>query len=162
MKSQIEIINEKIVSSDQFPKLLRLWRFRNQKIVFTNGCFDILHRGHIEYLAEAASYGNKLIIGLNSDSSVKRLKGPERPVNPFSERALLLAALRFTDLIVEFEEDTPENLISLIMPDVLVKGGDYTVEQIAGADRVLQAGGEVKIVPLTEGYSTTGFLKRLS
>ena len=160
-KTQLELIEEKIISRDQIVKQVNLWRFLNNRIVFTNGCFDILHRGHIEYLAAAADLGNKLIIGLNSDDSVSRLKGSDRPINSFQDRALALAALRFTDAVVEFNEDTPLNLIRMIMPDVLVKGGDYSREHIVGANDVEAQGGEIAIISFTEGYSTTSFLKKI-
>ena len=160
-KTQLELIEEKIISRDQIVKQVNLWRFLNNRIVFTNGCFDILHRGHIEYLAAAADLGNKLIIGLNSDDSVSRLKGSDRPINSFQDRALALAALRFTDAVVEFNEDTPLNLIRMILPDVLVKGGDYSREHIVGATDVEAHGGEIAIISFTEGYSTTSFLKKI-
>lgn len=160
-KKQLELIQEKIISRDNTGKQVKLWKFLNNRIVFTNGCFDILHRGHIEYLAAAADIGSKLIIGLNSDASVGRLKGPERPINAFQDRALALAALRFTDAIVEFDEDTPLNLIRLIKPDFLVKGGDYTHSEIVGASDVEANGGEIVIISFTEGYSTTSFLKKI-
>ena len=160
-KTQLELIEEKIISRDRIVKQVNLWRFLNNRIVFTNGCFDILHRGHIEYLAAAADLGNKLIIGLNSDDSVSRLKGSDRPINSFQDRALALAALRFTDAVVEFNEDTPLNLIRMILPDVLVKGGDYSREHIVGANDVEAHGGEIAIISFTEGYSTTSFLKKI-
>lgn len=125
------------------------------KIVFTNGCFDILHLGHVEYLATARSLGDLLIVGLNSDRSVKRLKGEDRPVNPEYARASILAALEFVDYVVLFDEDTPYDLIEAIKPDVLVKGGDYNIDNIVGADLVLANGGKVEIVPLVEGFSTS-------
>jgi rfaE bifunctional protein nucleotidyltransferase chain/domain len=135
-----------------------MWKFQSRKIVFTNGCFDILHRGHIEYLSKARDLGDVLIIGLNTDASVKRIKGGNRPVQDETSRAMILASLRFVEAIVLFDEDTPYNLISLVKPDVLVKGGDYTEETIVGADIVKASGGEVVTVPLTEGYSTTQIL----
>jgi D-beta-D-heptose 7-phosphate kinase/D-beta-D-heptose 1-phosphate adenosyltransferase len=137
------------------------WRLLNKKIAFTNGVFDILHQGHIASLTEAASYGDVLIVGVNSDASVKRLKGETRPVNDENSRILLLSSLLMTDAVILFEEDTPLELIKLIMPDVIVKGGDYTVEQIAGAKEVLANGGEVKIVPIVEGFSTTGIIEKM-
>ena len=161
LKTQLEFIKEKIISSDKIEKQTNLWRFLNNRIVFTNGCFDILHRGHIEYLAAAADLGSKLIIGLNSDASVSRLKGSGRPINSFQDRSLALAALRFTDAIVEFEEDTPLNLIRIVKPDFLVKGGDYIQSEIVGARDVEKNGGEIVIISFTEGYSTTSFLKKI-
>jgi rfaE bifunctional protein nucleotidyltransferase chain/domain len=160
-KLQLELIEEKVISSGQIEKQTNLWRFLGNRIVFTNGCFDILHRGHIEYLSAAADLGSKLIIGLNSDSSVSRLKGSGRPINSFQDRALALAALRFTDAVVEFVEDTPLNLIQMIKPDFLVKGGDYVQSEIVGASDVEENGGEIVIISFTEGYSTTSFLKKI-
>jgi rfaE bifunctional protein nucleotidyltransferase chain/domain len=138
-----------------------MWRFQGRKIVFTNGCFDILHKGHVEYLSKARDLGDILIIGLNTDASVSRLKGSGRPVQDQSSRALVLASLRFVEAVVFFEEDTPYNLIDLVKPDVLVKGGDYTEENIVGADVVKANGGSVVIIPLVEGYSTSGIIKKL-
>jgi rfaE bifunctional protein nucleotidyltransferase chain/domain len=135
-----------------------MWRFQGRKIVFTNGCFDILHKGHIEYLSKARDLGDILIIGLNTDASVSRLKGAGRPVQDESSRALVLASLRFVEAVVFFDEDTPYNLIDLLKPDVLVKGGDYAEETIVGADIVRANGGEVVTIPLTEGYSTSKIL----
>ena len=128
------------------------------KLVFTNGCFDILHRGHVEYLAKAADMGDVLVVGLNTDASVKRLKGEGRPVNDQEARALVLASLSFVDAVVLFDEDTPYELIKAIRPDVLVKGADYKPEEIVGYDIVTSYGGKVETVPLVEGYSTTSLL----
>lgn len=133
----------------------------NKKIVFTNGCFDILHIGHIRYLKEAASYGDILVVGVNSDASVKRLKGSDRPVNSEDERLELLSALEFVDYVVLFGEDTPYNIINLCQPDILVKGGDYTQEQVVGKDIVEARGGEVKIVPFVAGKSTTSIIDKI-
>jgi D-beta-D-heptose 7-phosphate kinase/D-beta-D-heptose 1-phosphate adenosyltransferase len=160
MKS-IQAIPAKILTRAELQKQAVRWRLQNKKIVFTNGVFDILHEGHIASLSEAASYGDILVVGLNSDASVKRLKGPERPLNREQARALLLASLVMTDVIVIFEEDTPRELITSFMPDVLVKGGDYTIEQIAGAKEVLAAGGQVKIAAIVEGISTTGIIEKM-
>ena len=134
---------------------------QGQKLVFTNGVFDLLHLGHITYLAKAAELGDKLIIGLNSDASVKRIKGPERPVNDQNNRAALLAALFFVDAVVLFGDDTPLNLITGLMPDVLIKGADYQVENIVGAKEVLADGGEVKTIDLVEGYSSTSIINKI-
>lgn len=160
-QSHIELIESKVFSIEQLKKQVALWRMKSEKVVFTNGCFDILHRGHIEYLAAAADLGHRLIIGLNSDASVTKLKGEGRPVNRFNDRALALAALRFTDAIIEFQEDTPLALIKTLLPDVLVKGGDYTRDAIVGADEIEAAGGNVAIISFTEGYSTTSFLEKI-
>jgi len=153
-----EVTQSKIFDHTLLSQRVAMWKFQNRKIVFTNGCFDILHRGHIEYLSKARDLGDVLIIGLNTDSSVKRIKGGNRPVQDETSRAMILASLRFVEAIVLFDEDTPYNLISLVKPDVLVKGGDYTEETIVGADIVKASGGEVVTVPLTEGYSTTQIL----
>lgn len=137
------------------------WRLRNKKIVFTNGCFDILHHGHLDLLARAASLGNMLVVGLNTDSSVQRLKGPLRPITHEQDRAFQIASLLFADAVCLFDEDTPEELIKAIKPDILVKGGDYTIDKIVGADFVQQNGGEVHIIPFVDGYSTTGIISRI-
>lgn len=131
------------------------WQQQGQKVVFTNGCFDLLHYGHIQYLAQARELGDVLIIGLNAADSVRRLKGPGRPINDETTRLWQMAALQFVDLVVPFEEDTPAALIGLLKPDILVKGGDYDMSSIVGADTVLQNGGEVKVLPYIKGYSTT-------
>ncbi|MDR2979148.1 MAG: D-glycero-beta-D-manno-heptose 1-phosphate adenylyltransferase [Bacteroidales bacterium] len=151
--SALESIQYKILSLDDFKEKKDI--FYNKKIVFTNGCFDILHLGHVEYLAKAKDLGDILVVGLNSDVSVKRLKGEQRPVNPEHARATVLAALSMVDFVIVFEEDTPYNLINNILPDYLVKGGDYAAGEIVGADTVNNKGGEVVIIPLTDGFSTT-------
>jgi len=137
------------------------WQSMGQKVVFTNGVFDLLHIGHITYLAKAAELGEKLIIGLNSDSSVRRIKGESRPVNDENSRAAILAALFFVDAIVVFEEDTPINLISTLLPDILVKGADYSVENIVGSKEVLANGGEVKTIDFVKGYSSTSIIEKI-
>ena len=155
-------IEKKIaLSAENASRLLNMWKFRNEKIVFTNGCFDIIHRGHIEYLAKAASLGTKLIGGLNTDASVRRLKGENRPVNDERGRALALASLLFVDEVILFNTDTPRELIEFIQPDVLVKGGDYRPEDIVGNDIVTARGGQVVTIPLVEGYSTTSIIEHL-
>ena len=160
MKS-VSSIPDKIFTPSELAHQMKRWRLHNKKIVFTNGVFDILHEGHIASLSEAALYGHILIVGINTDASVKRLKGDSRPVNNENSRALLLASLVITDAIILFEEDTPLNLITSLLPDVLVKGGDYTIDQIVGAKEVLANGGEVNIVPVLEGFSTTGIIERM-
>ena len=160
MKS-IQAIPDKIFTLDSILQQLNRWRLTNKKIVFTNGVFDILHEGHIGSLGEAALHGHILIVGINSDASVKRLKGESRPVNSENSRMSLMASLVMVDAVILFEEDTPLNLISAILPDVLVKGGDYTIEQIVGATEVIANGGEVKIVPILKGFSTTGIIERM-
>ena len=157
----VQSIPGKIYSLDELNKQVTRWRLKNKKIVFTNGVFDILHEGHIASLSEAASYGDILITAVNADSSVKRLKGPSRPVNNEQSRALLLAAMVMTDAIIIFEEDTPLKLITAILPDVLVKGGDYTVEQIAGAKEVIENGGEVILAKIIDGVSTTSIIEKM-
>lgn len=155
-------IEKKIaLSAENASRLLNMWKFRNEKIVFTNGCFDIIHCGHIEYLAKAASLGTKLIVGLNTDASVRRLKGENRPVNDERGRALALASLLFVDEVILFNTDTPRELIEFIQPDVLVKGGDYQPEDIVGNDIVTARGGQVVTIPLVEGYSTTSIIEHL-
>jgi rfaE bifunctional protein nucleotidyltransferase chain/domain len=138
-----------------------MWRYMGKKIVFTNGCFDILHHGHFDYLARAADLGNILIVGLNSDSSVKRLKGADRPINHENDRAFQLASLLCVDAVCLFDEDTPENLIKIVNPHILAKGGDYTEDQIAGATHVKSNGGRIEIIPFVEGYSTTSLIANI-
>jgi D-beta-D-heptose 7-phosphate kinase/D-beta-D-heptose 1-phosphate adenosyltransferase len=154
-------IRSKIVDAVSIQRLVNQRRVLGRKIVFTNGVFDIFHAGHIESLSSAANEGDYLIVGLNSDLSVKRLKGDSRPINDEQSRALLLASLLMVDAVVIFSEDTPLELIKLIGPDVLVKGGDYTVEQIAGSKEVIAAGGRVVINKIKEGFSSTSILNRL-
>jgi len=145
----------------ELERQLAVWRFHENKIVFTNGCFDLLHLGHIDYLARAASEGSLLIIGLNSDDSVKRIKGDSRPIIDEHSRAMALAALGFVGAVVIFEEDTPEKLIGIIQPDVLVKGKDYSRDNIVGADIVEKKGGKVVTVELVEGYSTSAIIDKI-
>jgi D-glycero-beta-D-manno-heptose 1-phosphate adenylyltransferase len=160
MKS-VQAIPHKIFTAAALQAQLKRWRLQNKKIVFTNGVFDILHEGHIASLSDAAACGNILIVGVNADASVKRLKGESRPVNNENSRALLLASVVMTDAVIIFEDDTPYNLITSIMPDVLVKGGDYTIETIVGAKEVMENGGEVIIAPILEGFSTTAIIERM-
>ena len=152
-------IQQKIVSRDFFKE--NDFKLHQQKIVFTNGCFDVLHFGHVHYLLEAKKLGDILVVGLNSDDSVRRLKGPTRPINGEKERAFVLASLACVDYITLFEEDTPENLIKVVQPNVLVKGGDYTIDQIVGAEFVMQNGGTVTTIPFVEGYSSTQIIEQL-
>lgn len=161
MDYQSFIENKIIRKKEELECTLSQWRFKSEKIVFTNGCFDILHRGHVEYLAKAAALGSKLVIGLNTDASVKRLKGESRPINDQEARAIILSSLIFTDRIIFFEEDTPLELIRYIQPDILVKGSDYKPEDIVGYDIVKAKGGEVITIDLTEGFSTTAILERV-
>ena len=158
----LPFIEKKIAyTAKEAENTLSLWRFKYDKIVFTNGCFDILHKGHIEYLAKAASLGTKLVIGLNTDASVKRLKGDSRPVNDENARALLLASLVFVDKVILFDTDTPRDLIDFVQPDVLVKGGDYKPEEIVGYDIVKAKGGEIVTLDFVEGYSTTSLIEKM-
>ena len=154
-------IKNKLLSREALETKLAEWRSAGETIVFTNGCFDILHRGHVEYLAQAADLGDKLIIGLNTDASVKRLKGESRPINNEKSRALLLSALQFVDVVVFFDEDTPYELIKQVQPDILVKGNDYKPEEIVGYDIVTAKGGKVLTIDLVKGFSTTNIISRL-
>ena len=147
LKNNIEIINR--------------IKAERKKIVFTNGCFDLLHVGHTRYLAQAKKLGDFLIIGLNSDSSVKELKGEDRPINSFEDRATLLSAIESVDSVIMFEEQTPENLIKDIVPDILVKGGDYNIEDIVGYQTVMQNGGQVKTLSFYDGYSSTNYINKI-
>lgn len=154
-------LKEKILTHQQLNSWLHIWRLHSRSIVFTNGCFDILHAGHIHTLSTAKDQGDILIVGMNSDASTTRLKGPQRPINNQDNRALLLASLQIVDAVVLFEEDTPADLIERVTPDVLVKGGDYEKHQIIGAEWVEQHGGQVITVPFLEGQSTTRIESRL-
>jgi D-beta-D-heptose 7-phosphate kinase/D-beta-D-heptose 1-phosphate adenosyltransferase len=155
-----DLIPNKIFTAEQIVQKVAQWRLPGKKIAFTNGVFDILHQGHIYSLSQAAKEADYLIIGLNADASVKRLKGESRPVNNQDSRALILASLLMVDAVVLFEEDTPLELIKSILPDVLVKGGDYKIEQIAGAKEVMANGGRVIINPILEGFSTTNIIEQ--
>lgn len=157
----VSAIDKKIQSLPQALATIASWRVNGKTIAFTNGCFDILHEGHIFSLSQAAQEADCLVVGVNSDASTKRLKGPERPVNHEHSRALLLASLAIVDLVVIFEEDTPLELITALAPDVLVKGGDYTIDTIVGAKEVIGKGGRVVINPIVEGFSTTGIIQQI-
>jgi rfaE bifunctional protein nucleotidyltransferase chain/domain len=163
-------LSKKIVSAKDINRLMNVERFHSKKIVFTNGCFDILHRGHVEYLTKARDLGNVLVLGLNTDASVKRQnKSPERPINTQEARAVILAALECVDYIVYFDEDTPYELIKLVQPDVLAKGADYDANEtdtsskkyVVGSDIVRAKGGKVATIDLSEGFSTTGLIHKL-
>ena len=159
---QTSIILQKIyLLADLLTEVTR-WKFLGKTIAFTNGCFDILHEGHIASLSQAAAEADLLIVGVNSDASTKRLKGNNRPVNNEHSRSLLLASLLMVDAVVIFEEDTPLNLITSLQPDVLVKGGDYTIDQIVGAKEVQALGGRVVINPIVAGFSTTGLIEKIN
>ena len=157
----IEIIQQKIMDLTTLAHQVNKWRLLNTKIVFTNGVFDVFHDGHLASLCEAASHGNMLVVAVNSDNSVKKLKGPTRPVFDETVRANILAALIITDAIIIFDEETPIEIIKTLLPDVLVKGGDYTVDQVAGAKEVIAAGGEVVIAAMLPEISTTTIISRL-
>ncbi len=168
--SKIDFLRSRIVTLKEAQRKIGIWRMKDETIVFTNGCFDILHKGHVTYLAKAADLGNRLVVGINSDASVRRQgKGEERPINPEEARQTLLAALTFVDLVVLFDDDTPEELINVLIPDVLVKGADYDPNEtdenskkyIVGSDIVRSHGGQVAVIKLEEGFSTTGIVKKL-
>lgn len=162
MKTHLKNIQEKIyTSTGKAKEQVARWQEQGEKIVFTNGCFDILHQGHIVYLSKTADYGNRLIIGLNTDDSVRRIKGKSRPIVSEQERALLLASLGFVDMVVFFREDTPYELIKALQPDVLTKGADYKAENIVGYDIVTQRGGNVETIVLEEGFSTTNVIEKI-
>jgi rfaE bifunctional protein nucleotidyltransferase chain/domain len=158
---QLELIKSKILTPEKLITQLKVWEFKEQKVVFTNGCFDVLHHGHMVYLSQAKDLGNKLIIGLNTDFSVKRLKGNNRPINPEYSRAIMLAAFQFVDAVILFNDDTPNKLIKQVQPDILVKGGDYKKEDIVGADVVLKGGGDVVTIDFVEGYSSSAIINRM-
>jgi len=159
---RLSIIKSKILTPDHLRRQIAIWRFKNQTVVFTNGCFDILHLGHIEYLAKARDLGNVLVVGLNSDDSVRRIKGLHRPVNNEDARAITLAALPFVDAVAIFGEDTPLELIKTVQPDILVKGKDYDGKEIVGSDVVKARGGRVVTIELTRGYSTTRTIEQVN
>ncbi|HTQ27323.1 MAG TPA: D-glycero-beta-D-manno-heptose 1-phosphate adenylyltransferase [Puia sp.] len=156
-----QIIQPKILNLSQLQHQAGRLRLLGKTIVFTNGCFDILHQGHIASLSQAAVEADFLVVGVNADESVRKLKGPHRPINDQQSRALLLASLLMVDAVIIFEEDTPLNLINALNPDVLVKGGDYTIDQIVGAREVLARGGRVVINPLVPGFSTSGLIEKI-
>ena len=161
MTKALKKINDKIYSLEFLIKNIDQWRNKNKKIVFTNGCFDLIHLGHIELLARSSDLGDILIIGVNSDSSIRKLKGENRPIIEEDSRVKQLAALEFVHAVCLFHEDTPQKLIELIKPDVITKGGDYKAEDIVGNEVVTQKNGQVVIIPLTQGYSTTSILKKI-
>ncbi|MCF8383970.1 MAG: D-glycero-beta-D-manno-heptose 1-phosphate adenylyltransferase [Chlorobium sp.] len=154
-------MKRKLLGLEEAAEQVRSWKSAGKKVVFSNGCFDILHAGHVHYLAAARKLGDVLVIGLNSDVSVRRLKGPHRPVCSEVDRATLLCALEAVDAVTFFDEDTPEALIGLLLPDILVKGADWPVERIAGARAVLESGGSVQTLPLLEERSTSGIIETI-
>lgn len=161
-KTHLELIRSKIFTLASLQQHILYWRFKSRKIVFTNGCFDILHQGHIDYLSKAADCGHQLIVAINSDASVRLLgKGPRRPIQDEFSRAITIASLAFVSAVILFEDETPYEMIKALGPDVLVKGADYTLEQVAGHDIVLDRGGEVKLIDFLPGYSTSAIEKRI-
>jgi rfaE bifunctional protein nucleotidyltransferase chain/domain len=159
--SRLENIKNKIYTHADLNAILNVWRLLEKKIVFTNGCFDLLHLGHIDYLSKAADMGDKLVIGLNSDTSVSALKGSGRPISDQISRSVLLASFSFVDAVVLFDDPTPIQLIEWVRPDILVKGADYTIDKIAGAEMVMQYGGLVKTIEFLNGYSTSLIEKKI-
>jgi rfaE bifunctional protein nucleotidyltransferase chain/domain len=157
-----DTLKERIFSREELIQEIKRMRLKSKTIAFTNGVFDILHEGHIAVLAEAASFADVLIVGVNSDASVKKIKGDNRPVNSENSRALIIASLIMVDAVVIFNEETPLELIKMIQPDVLVKGGDYTTETIVGAEKVIANGGKVEVIPIREGFSTTNIINKIS
>ena len=169
-RNRFEHIEHKIIDVSAVNQRVKMWKLKNNKVVFTNGCFDILHKGHVSYLAQAAGLGTKLIVGLNSDDSVKRQgKGDDRPINDEASRAFVLAALGYIDLVVIYNDNTPLELIKIVEPDVLAKGADYDASEsnenaktfIVGSKEVKQLGGEVVAIPLVEGFSTTSIIEKI-
>lgn len=154
-------MNSKIKSLKELKKITKRLKFQGKKIVFTNGCFDILHRGHVEYLKSAKSLGDVLVVGLNTDASVRRLKGKNRPIYKQTDRAAVLAALEMVDYVVFFNQDTPLELIKIVKPNILVKGGDWHKDKIVGADFVKFRGGKVATIPFVKGFSTSSLIKKL-
>lgn len=154
-------MNHKICNIEELKRRLAQWRVKSDRIVFTNGCFDILHVGHLHTLKEAIQLGDKLIVGLNSDASVSRLKGKERPIVNQLDRSEMLAALEMVDAVIIFEDDTPEELIQMIKPDVLCKGGDWSIENIVGGDFVQSYGGQVVSIPFVQGYSSSSLINKI-
>ena len=159
--THIDLIRKKIVTLKQLQTLLHVWKFQSQKIIFTNGCFDLIHAGHIHTLTSAADFGGKLIVALNSDSSVRRIKQNNRPLQDENTRALIMASFSFTDAIILFDEETPLDCIKTIQPDILVKGGDYEKEKIVGYKELLSWGGRVEIIPFLKGFSTTSIEEKI-
>jgi D-beta-D-heptose 7-phosphate kinase/D-beta-D-heptose 1-phosphate adenosyltransferase len=157
-----DTLNQRIFTVEEIKKEVNRMRLKSKTIAFTNGVFDILHEGHIAVLSEAASFADVLIVGVNSDASVKKLKGENRPVNNENSRALIIASLIMVDAVVIFNEETPLELIKIIKPDVLIKGGDYTLDTMVGSKEVLDNGGRIEIIPIKQGFSTTGIIEKIS
>lgn len=158
---KLEVLNNKFFNLKSLAKQLQVWRAKDKKIVFTNGCFDLLHRGHIDYLSKAADKGDILIIGLNSDSSIKKIKGRGRPITDEKSRSHILASLFFVDAVILFDEDTPYDLIKSILPDILVKGSDYKADEIVGNEILMASGGSIETIDFLAGYSTTQIINKI-
>ena len=161
MSKKLNKLKAKILNIKDLAKIINEWRLNGDKIVFTNGCFDLIHLGHLEILARSADLGDKLIVGINSDMSIKKIKGSSRPIIEEDSRAKQLAAIEFIDAVILFNEDTPYNLINILKPDVLTKGGDYKKNDVVGNQLINKEQGEVVIIPLTQGYSTTSILEKI-
>ena len=161
MSKKLNKLKAKIFNIKDLSKIINEWRLNGDKIVFTNGCFDLIHLGHLEILARSADLGDKLIVAINSDMSIKKIKGSSRPIIEEDSRAKQLAAIEFIDAVILFNEDTPYNLINILKPDVLTKGGDYKKNDIIGNELINKEQGEVVIIPLTQGYSTTSILEKI-
>ena len=161
MSKKLNKLKAKIFNIKDLSEIISKWRLNGDKIVFTNGCFDLIHLGHLEILARSADLGDKLIVGINSDVSIKKIKGNSRPIIEEDSRAKQLAAIEFIDAVILFNEDTPYNLINILKPDVLTKGGDYKKNDIIGNELINKEQGEVVIIPLTQGYSTTSILEKI-
>ena len=160
-KDTKKTLTQKITAKQELAAKIQNWKAQGKRVVFTNGCFDIVHPGHIDYLSEAANLGDVLIVGLNTDQSVKKLKGEHRPVNNEFSRTQLIGSMFFVDAVVLFDEDTPLELITALKPDILVKGGDYTIENIVGAKETIANGGEVRVLNFLPGYSSTSIIEKI-
>ena len=158
----ISKVREKIITTDNLALKVSQWKKNKMKVAFTNGCFDILHLGHLEILTKSKEFGDRLIVAVNSDASVRKLKGKERPINDFQTRSNMLASFSFVDYVVEFSDDTPKKLIQIIKPDFLIKGGDYKKKDIVGNDIVSSYGGETIIIPLIDGLSSTNTINKIN
>ena len=158
----ISKVREKIITTDNLVLKVSQWKKNKMKVAFTNGCFDILHLGHLEVLTKSKEFGDRLIVAVNSDESVRKLKGEERPINDFQTRSNMLASFSFVDYVVEFSDDTPKKLIQIIKPDFLIKGGDYKKKNVVGNDIVSSNGGETIIIPLVDGFSSTNTINRIN
>ena len=161
MSKKLNKLKAKIFNIKDLSQIIKEWRLNGDKIIFTNGCFDLIHLGHLEILARSADLGDKLIVGINSDMSIKKIKGSSRPIIEEDSRVKQLAAIEFIDAVILFNEDTPYNLINILKPDVLTKGGDYKKNDIVGNQLINKEQGEVVIIPLTQGYSTTSILEKI-